>query len=1382
LKAPLYINITDNGYIYKKHTKNMSATTQRKKRIDKSFRLLDFHIVQTSPDDVASDEPTSSSSDSDSEDVIESTPRKDTKQFCIQMFGINETGETASILATGFKPFFFIKVPEQGWNGSVHNAFINHLRGILGEYYEDSILRCELVERQKLYGFTAGKTFPFIQITFRNTQVLNKVKNLWFKKNVDGSRKLIQYKFDCNGHRHLLDLYESFIPPLLRYFHIHEISPSGWVRVPKDSLIQSTDKTTTCTYEYVCDVKKILPQNDKETPVPYKICSFDIEASSSHGDFPLPVKTYKRLAIQIVDAIDRQKTSMGGVIDNTQIQAIIRNSVVAGFGHKNVSGIDCVYPKYKVTKQQAGKYVDELLGKTLGQIELTSSAKGNNAARANSIQMAFERTAAEMSGGGGGNDENDEDDDDDDDEDDGVMDTSADMEDECDEYGVNPWENEDCKSHRDYTCIDVLLDKIETVNTRELKVKEVTQALDQICPPLEGDQVSFIGSTFIKYGQTEPYLNHCLVVGSCDPVQGAAIECASTERDMLLMWRDLIERENPDIIIGYNIFGFDSEFIFRRSEELGCALEFSKLSRIHGHNCLKKHFGRDGADDTYSLETTSVKLASGEYNLRYYSMVGRQQLDLYAYFRRDYNFSSYKLDDVASQLIGDDIKKVEYVEEDGSPKTILYTKNMMGLHEGDYIHLEKNTFTTNPYKGGAKFHVQKILYDKDTGSPIALVIPGTELSEESRNPAFAEKKYKLRWSVAKDDVTPQDIFRLTRGSSADRAIVAKYCIQDCNLVHHLMRKVDVITGFVEMSKICSVPVNFLIFRGQGIKLTSFVAKKCREKNTLMPDLQKTPSAGYEGAIVLIPKCGMYIEDSVACVDYASLYPSGMISQNLSHDTKVWTKEYDLDGRLIRTVGELKPGSHTEYLYDNLPGYQYIDIEFDTYQWLRNPEKPQQKAKKMKVGKQICRWAQGVKGIMPSILEELLQARATTRKIAKAEKDPFMQNVLDKRQLGYKVTANSLYGQCGATTSTFHERDVAASTTATGRMMITYAKRIIEEVYGNLEYETKNHGKVLCSAEYVYGDTDSVFFTFRLKDPVTKERITGNKELELTIEIAQDVAKLCTQWLKPPMELTYEKTLKPFFLLSKKRYVGTLYEDEPTNGKMKFMGLSLKRRDTCDFVKDIYGGILNILMDDDHDVGKALQFLEREMERLICGDTSWDKLLLTKALRSDYKKPEQIAHRVLAERIGQRDPGNKPKPGDRIAYLYIVPAKPKLGGVKKALQGDKIEIPEYIKQHNLPIDYTHYITNQLMKPIMQLLGLAIEEIYKYKGKQREYSRVEKELQQISIQCPDPEEQTKKREKYCSNMVRHLIFEPVLLKIQQKKMGLRDIGSFFGKPKS
>jgi hypothetical protein len=80
------------------------------------------------------------------------------------------------------------------------------------------------------------------------------------------------------------------------------------------------------------------------------------------------VKTYKRLAIQIVDAIDRQKSAMNGAIDENQVSTILRNSVIAGFGHKNISGIDCVYPKRPVSKAQATKYADKMAKEALGKI------------------------------------------------------------------------------------------------------------------------------------------------------------------------------------------------------------------------------------------------------------------------------------------------------------------------------------------------------------------------------------------------------------------------------------------------------------------------------------------------------------------------------------------------------------------------------------------------------------------------------------------------------------------------------------------------------------------------------------------------------------------------------------------------------------------------------------------------------------------------------------------------------------------------------------------------------------------------------------------------------------------------------------------------------
>jgi DNA polymerase elongation subunit (family B) len=303
------------------------------------------------------------------------------------------------------------------------------------------------------------------------------------------------------------------------------------------------------------------------------------------------------------------------------------------------------------------------------------------------------------------------------------------------------------------------------------------------------------------------------------------------------------------------------------------------------------------------------------------------------------------------------------------------------------------------------------------------------------------------------------------------------------------------------------------------------------------------------------------------------------------------------------------------------------------------------------------------------------------------------------------------------------------------------------------------------------NTDSVFFTFNLQDPATGENIRGKKALEVTIEIAQDVAHLCSSFLKMPMKLAYEKTLMPFLLLSKKRYVGMLYETNPNKGKLKYMGLSLKRRDACDYLKDTYGGILNILMKETN-IQPAIDFLDKSLTDLIAGKVPMDKLAITRALRSDYKNPNQIAHKVLADRIGERDPGNKPKPGDRVKYLFVISSKP------KALMGERIETPDYILEKKVKIDYTHYITNQLMKPLQQLFGLAVELIWECQGKSGAIKTYKKDLAILERDHGDDCELfMKKKEKYCSAKVKTLLFDKVLNQITNEKNKVQTITSFF-----
>jgi DNA polymerase elongation subunit (family B) len=1286
--------------------------TEKKKmiKISKMFRLFDcnFYDYKTDPNEDNSDE----------EKVI----KDDMPKFIVELYGINEKGETACIKVNNYKPFFYIKVGDD-WTNMHIGPFKAWFLKKLGSYHSKSLINLELVSKKKLYGFTHGKESKFIKLKFHNSMGMNKARGLWNSYNEEGERKRVDVYYPLNNKKNcILELYESSIPPILRYYHLNEISPSGWIKIKdtKKHIIQ--EKKTMCDYEYECGEKQVIPVHDKETIVPYKICSFDIEASSSHGDFPLPIKTYKRLASNIMDLYDIAKPNE----DN--IQAFIENCILSAFGHITFEGIDLVFAKNEklTSKLLIQSKINKMIAMELKCVILENDTMYNT----NTLDYMFSN--------GYDSDEGD--------------------------AATNRYNKKNKKIDKQATVLNMLLNKDYA---REDKINEMDKLFLHSLPSLKGDEVTFIGSTFMTYGETKPHLNHCLVVGSCDPVEDAVIVTCDSEKDLLIAWKNLIQEENPDIIIGYNIFGFDYQFMYNRAVENNCQEEFLKLSRKENEVCGIRD---RSTHKIKGIEHSKVVLASGEYDLHYTKTTGRLQIDMYTYLRRDFNLSSYKLDDVAGEYIGDDIKKV--VDQENIT-THLYSKNLTGLNKNDYIHIELITFTKDYYGGGKKFKVIDIMKDvlvKETVKGKDVENKYNILVIEGHHEEHIDMTKAVRWGMAKDDVSPQDIFRLANGSSADRAIVAKYCIQDCNLVHHLLNKIDVITGYIEMSRMCSVPISYLVFRGQGIKLTSYVAKKCRIKNTLMPDIEKSfGNDGYEGAIVLPPKCDFYLDKPVACVDYSSLYPSSIISENLSHDSKVWTKEYDINGEenIEKRTGETdKKGN---YIYDNLPDYKYVDIKYDTFRYHRSH--PKAAATKTLTGHKICRFAQFPEGkaVMPSILEELLRERKETRKLIPQQTDDFMKNILDKRQMSIKVTANSLYGQTGAKTSTFYEPDVAASTTATGRKLLIYGKHIIEECYGDTVCETEE-GTVRSKAEYVYGDTDSVFFTFNL-ETLEGEKILGKRALKITIELAKRAGELATKFLKGPHDLEYEKTFWPFCLLSKKRYVGILYEHNPDKGKLKYMGLSLKRRDACDYLKDTYGGIVNILMKDNN-VSSAIEFLNTSLNNLIDGKVSMDKLSITRALRSGYKNPKQIAHKVLSDRIGEREPGNKPKPGDRIKYIFISTA------TKKKLMGERIETPEYITNNKIDIDYSHYITNQLMKPLQQLFGLALEKIWEYQRKPGAIKTYKKDMERMEDECNgDLELYMKKREKYCSAKVKILLFDKILNKINNKRNGDQSLTTFY-----
>lgn len=719
-----------------------------------------------------------------------------------------------------------------------------------------------------------------------------------------------------------------------------------------------------------------------------------------------------------------------------------------------------------------------------------------------------------------------------------------------------------------------------------------------------------------------------------------------TEADMIEAFQEYVQEENPDVICGYNTYGFDDRFLATRAKVNGMKLNLARGS-IWGENLQKKTF----------------ELASGKYEVEYLKTPGRLTIDLLLNMRREHTLDSYKLDNVASVFLRDKVIKYE--------GTVVHTKTTRGLHAGNYVRFDLVGNTMNPYQEGRKFLVKSL-------TPKSFTIDDESLFADLDE---ADKK-TLEWSFTKDDLHHLELFKMHKGSAKDRAVIAKYCIQDCDLVLTLMAKLDTLVNARGMADVCFVPLQFLFLRGQGIKIFSRVAYEASKRNQIIltQEALAGEGIGYEGAIVISPKIGMYLETPVAVLDFNSLYPSSMIGENLSPDTFVFKKTYNKSGKLVEYEGLAQ---------DKVKGLDgYHEISYDE-----------------EGCKCICAYMQPTEnqplsfGLIPMALQIMLKKRKEARKkMEDPTLDDAQKSVYNGLQLAYKVVANSIYGQLGSRTSPVRKMCVAASTTAVGRRSLLFAKATVEAN----------------GAEVVYGDTDSIFVKF------------PGKDLSGAIKAGQEAASLITS-LCPhkAFVIGYEKTFYPFILFCRKRYVGMKYEEDPTKCKRASMGIVLRRRDNAPVVKDVYGGALDIILEE-KDVKKAAAFVKDMLIKVMKSELPIEKLAITKQLRDDYKAMDKDykghatipAHRLLADRMTKRDPGNAPSVGERLQYVYIQS--------DKKLQADRIETIEFVQKNKLKLDSTFYVTNQIQNPVAQLFALCIDQLEGYREPSRTYVSVLRDM--------------------------------------------------------
>ena len=798
---------------------------------------------------------------------------------------------------------------------------------------------------------------------------------------------------------------------------------------------------------------------------------------------------------------------------------------------------------------------------------------------------------------------------------------------------------------------------IETYSSDENSMPKFTNPEDKVF------LISCVTSTVEKNKETgkreRNIKKYCLSIVDVDNTKvdkDTTVIVFKSEYHLLMGFKQFINDHDIDVLIGYNIMGYDLKYVLERADLCSCKTEFMKMGAIPG---------KPGRQESINWGSS----ARGKQDMVYIEAEGRVWLDMLPYIRMNNNFSNYKLTTVC--------------------KEILQTED-------------------------------------------------------------------------KDDLKIKDMFRYYREKDpVGLALAVNYCTQDSNVVLKLWEKCLVFFDITETATTCCVPPFFIVAKAQQIRIVSQMLTYCYHHNILLEsNIHKAgDNEFYEGATVTDPIAGLY--KNVVPFDFASLYPSIIQAYNIDYTTLVND--------------------------ETIPDEDCHVLKWETHMACSCPKSDGSKPKRTKDGRQkiICatykyRWlkhttSRGYKGVIPTLIKNLIDARKNTREIIAKNKSTIktlkqqeqtddikkqldnlysLNDVLDKRQAAFKVSANSMYGIMGAAAGYIPFLAGAMSVTKIGRDSIMKASTHLEKEYG---------GKV------IYNDTDSAYTIFPSLNSKSMEELW-----KYVNDVAEDIKKL----FLAPMKLEFEgKVYSRFLIFSKKRYVG-LQSDEKgkIDDKWKISGIVLKRRDNCKVLKDCYQHMIEFVLNHADELTKLTHIQDyhklrveykkektgitqkkrrengdinthlveyeqkiREYESISRGnqtvrelmnifDTYVSDMFLTqrykpidfiivKGLTKDtYAAKTLPPHVAVANKMKARN--IIVQQNDRIEYVLIdrgcKPGSPETQDVKAEDYAFQQEYSDWIK-----VDYLYYLEKQIINPVEQIFEVACgvhnfaEESYTYR---------------------------------------------------------------------
>ena len=840
-----------------------------------------------------------------------------------------------------------------------------------------------------------------------------------------------------------------------------------------------------------------------------------------------------------------------------------------------------------------------------------------------------------------------------------------------------------------------------TTNPKELSIDyEVTSENHKRFPNSAyiTDAIFACSCVVRRYKMPETEKRYIIVWGNPDEtkVDGDVI-VVRNELELLRAKDEIIRKEDPEIITGYNILKFDFPYEQGRLEMM-TGQELGEITRLKGVKAKIKE----------------IKWSSSAFSDQNYKLLdcpGRINIDLLPVVAQNFTYRKYDLDTVGKAQLGRGKHPIKPAEMFETFDLFIRSKNLFKESWYDWL------LGPNP-NSAVKEDLRPFMSDKQIRNNTILLghaLMNEKLVEKIRtSEGYVIDDYSLM-SIWKQAPNVNGIVdsRLTKiwvrihdyikmryqikdiretlitsysylEARAKMSEVLNYCLEDARLCLDIFDKINGWVALVMLSNVLGVSIEDTFLQGQSIKVISQLYDFCTKNDTVM-DSQPASTAKMSGGYVPVPKQGLW--DWIPCFDFNSLYPSIMMANNICFTTFV--NDPRIPDHMCNIIEfeetDAKTGVKTPYRF------RFIKKEYKEGLLPRMVRllvtKRKEVKKQLKNAKdEIAAIQEKLKDIVDKMQIDVSKAQIATLK------DKCVQ--LDKLQDALKKSANSIFGFTGQRVGKYPFVEVGMSITAYGRKYI----HIVEKYFEDLGYET------------IYGDTDS---------NMPNLRYTNGKEAWAK---AKEMAKELSALFPDDLNMECEKIMR--ILAIRKKGYAYLPVDEETGEITEDIdlivckGIMPARRDNSMWMQDTYMDVLFKIMchKSKEEVFECIR--ERIMD-LFTRNVVYEDLLIAKKMGAAYESENQQMN--LFGR-GLKEIGKPVEAGERLEYIIVKVSEEMAMEYTqrdgKVYVGHKMRLPETFVERlesdtPEPIDAFYYVDHLLKNHVEQIFEVGYKkELQKY----------------------------------------------------------------------